>query len=42
MSISVSGAGATRAVKTIPVVCETSDLLEFAFGLEPIVKFTAH
>jgi hypothetical protein len=32
-----SDLGATPLLKTIPASCETSDLLEFAFGPEPIV-----
>jgi hypothetical protein len=41
MSISVSGVGATQSLKTIPVFREKSDLLEFAFGLQPIIKLIA-
>jgi hypothetical protein len=39
--MSVLGAGGTPLLKAIPVSCEKSDLLEFAFGPEPIVKFLA-
>lgn len=28
-------------LKTIPVLCEKSDLSEFALGPEPIIKFAA-
>ena len=41
MSLSVFGAAFTPLLKTIPASCEKSDLLEFAFGPEPIVKFLA-
>jgi hypothetical protein len=38
MSISVLGAGVTLLLKAIPVLSEQSELLEFAFGPEPIIK----
>jgi hypothetical protein len=41
MSLSVFGAAFTPLLKAIPASCEKSDLLEFAFGPEPIVKFLA-
>jgi hypothetical protein len=41
MSLSVFGAAFTPLLKAIPPLCEKSDLLEFAFGPEPIVKFLA-
>jgi hypothetical protein len=41
MSISVSGVGATPSLKTIPVFRKKSDFLEFAFGLQPIIKLIA-
>ncbi len=41
MSLSVFGVGATPPLKTIPASCEKSDLLEFAFGPESIIKLTA-
>ena len=40
MSLPVFGAAFTPFLKAIPAPCE-SDLLEFAFGPEPIVKFLA-
>jgi len=39
--MSVLGAGGTPLLKAIPVSCEKSEFLEFAFGPEPIVKFLA-
>jgi hypothetical protein len=41
MSLSVFGAAFTPLLKAIPASYEKSDLLEFAFGPEPIVKFLA-
>src|SRR5258708_6250575 len=41
MSISVSGVGATPLLKTIPVLGEQGDLLDFAFGPVPIIKLIA-
>src|SRR5713226_4427416 len=41
MSISVSRVGAMPLLKTIPVFFEESDLLEFTFGPEPIIKLIA-
>jgi hypothetical protein len=41
MSLSVFGAALTPLLETIPASCKKSDLLEFAFGPEPIVKFLA-
>ena len=41
MSVSIFGAGVTPLLKTIPVLFEKSDLLEFAFGAEPIIKLIA-
>jgi hypothetical protein len=41
MSIPVFGVGATPLLKTIPTPFEKSDLLEFAFGPEPIIKLIA-
>jgi hypothetical protein len=41
MSISVLGARVTLLLKPIPVLSEKSDLLEFTFGPEPIIKFIA-
>jgi hypothetical protein len=41
MSISVLGVGATLLLKTIPASFEKSDLLEFPFGSEPIIKLIA-
>src|SRR5260370_19653080 len=41
MSISVLGAGVTLLLKAIPVLSEQSELLEFAFGPEPIIKLIA-
>jgi hypothetical protein len=41
MSRSVFGAAFTPVLKAIPVSCEKSDLLEFPFSPEPIVKFLA-
>ena len=41
MSISVSGVGATPLLKTIPVLGEQSDFLEFAFGPVPIINLIA-
>jgi hypothetical protein len=39
--LSVFGAALTPLLEAIPASCEKSDLLEFAFGPEPIVKFLA-
>jgi hypothetical protein len=41
MSVSVFGTGVTPLLKAIPVLFEKSDLLEFAFGAEPIIKLIA-
>jgi hypothetical protein len=41
MSISVSGVGAMPLLKTIPASFEKSDLLEFTFGPQPIIKLIA-
>jgi hypothetical protein len=41
MSLSVFGAALTPLLEAIPASCEKSNLLEFAFGSEPIVKFLA-
>jgi hypothetical protein len=38
MSISLFGFGATPLLNTIPASFEKSDLLEFTFGPEPIIK----
>jgi len=39
--MSVLGAGGTPLLKAIPVSCEKSEFLEFAFGPEPIFEFLA-
>jgi hypothetical protein len=41
MSISVFSVGATPLLKTIPTPFEKTNLLEFAFGPEPIIKLVA-
>jgi hypothetical protein len=41
MSVPAFEASFTPLLKTIPTSCEKSDLLEFAFRPEPIVKFLA-
>jgi hypothetical protein len=41
MSISVFGVGMTPLPNTIPTSFEKSDLLEFAFSPEPIIKRVA-
>src|ERR1700730_4747043 len=41
MSISVLGVGVVLLLKTIPASFEKSDLLEFTFGPEPIIKLIA-
>src|SRR2546428_7900279 len=41
MSISVLGAGVTLLLKAIPVLSEQSELLEFAFSSEPVIKLIA-
>jgi hypothetical protein len=41
MSISFPGVGAALLLKTIPASFEKSDLLEFTFGPEPIIKLIA-
>jgi hypothetical protein len=41
MSISVLEAGVTLLLKAIPVLSEQSELLEFAFGSEPVIKLIA-
>src|SRR5713226_1597057 len=41
MSISVLGVGMVLLLKTIPASFEKSDLLEFTFGPEPIIKLIA-
>jgi hypothetical protein len=41
MSISVFGVAATALLKAIPVLGEQSELVEFTFGPEPIIKLIA-
>ncbi len=41
MSISVVGVELTPLLKTIPALFEKSDLLELAFGSEPVIKLIA-
>src|SRR5258706_12088891 len=41
MSISVPGTGVTLLLKAIPVLSEQSELLELAFGSEPVIKLIA-
>lgn len=41
MSLSVFGAAFTPSLEAIPASSEKSDLLEFAFGPQPIVELLA-